>query len=344
MPQSSLNAESLGTTSPDCLNVNPIEARIDVSSMCQLNCVRCPVAQRQGRPFIGRGVLPLADFIQFVDGNPQIKVIEIGNSGEVFLNPDLPGILRYAYEKDVIIRLAEGANLNDASEEALEALVKYRVSFVRVSIDGATQESYRKYRVGGNLKNVLGNVQRINGYKKKYRSSFPRLILQFIPFGHNEHEIRKMPVMARALGMEMYFKLNLFRGYNPLRDRADLAALLGYSDLDSYLEKTGEIYMRDICLQLWRAPQLNWDGRLLGCSANSSVAYAEYALGSAFTKEINNDHIRYARKMLMGMAPERPDIPCVTCDLYADYKKLNRWFTPSEIKEGMQRRPPQMDF
>ena len=286
----------------------------------------------------------MADFIRFVDGNPQIKVIEIGNSGEVFLNPDLPGILKYAYERDVIVRLAEGANLNDASEEALEALVKYRVSFVRVSIDGATQETYRKYRVGGNLKKVLGNVQRINEYKKKYRSALPRLILQFIPFGHNEHEIRKMPVMARALDMELYFKLNVFKGYSPLRDHADLAALLGYSDLDSYLDKTGEIYMRDICLQLWRAPQVNWDGRLLGCSANSSVAYAKYALGGAFAKEINNGHIRYARKMLMGMAPERPDIPCVNCDLYADYKKFNRWFTPAEIIAGMQRRPPQMDF
>ena len=50
-------------------------------------------------------------------------MIEIGNSGEVFLNPDLPAILRYAHEKGVTIRIAEGANLNDAADEALEALV-----------------------------------------------------------------------------------------------------------------------------------------------------------------------------------------------------------------------------
>ena len=45
--------------------------------------------------------------------------------------------------------------------------------------------------------------------------------------------------------------------------------------------------------------------------------------------EINNEHIRYARKMLMGIAPPRDDIPCSVAIHYADYKKYNRWFTPA---------------
>lgn len=322
--------------SSDCLTVNPVEARLDVSSLCQLDCVLCPVALRKGRSFIGRGCLSLADFSEFVDNNPQIRIIEIGNSGEVFLNSELPDILKYAYDKGVTIRIAEGANLNDATDEAMEALVQYNVSMLRVSIDGATQEIYQMYRVGGDLKKVLKNVQRINEYKKRYKSSLPRLVLQFIPFGHNEHEIDKIIIMAKALGMEIYFKLNVF-GHLPLINHSRLNEILGYSDKDSYLKKTGEIYMRDICLQLWRAPQVNWDGKLLGCSANSSVNYAEYALGSAFAREINNDHIKYARKMLMGTAPARADIPCVCCDSYSEYVQYNQWFTPTEIRVAVNR-------
>jgi hypothetical protein len=331
-----ISIDSKERISSDCLRVNPLEARLDVSSLCQLDCVLCPVAQRKGRSFIGRGFLSLTDFSEFVDNNPQIRIIEIGNSGEVFLNPDLPDILKYAYDKGVTIRIAEGANLNDAADEVMEALVQYNVSMLRVSIDGATQEIYQIYRVGGDLKKVLKNVQRINEYKKRYKSDLPHLVLQFIPFGHNEHEIDKIAIMAKALGMEIYFKLNVF-GHLPLTNHSRLNEILGYSDKDSYLKKTGEIYMRDICLQLWRAPQINWDGRLLGCSANSSVNYAEYALGSAFAREINNDHIKYARKMLMGIAPARADIPCVCCDSYADYVKYNQWFTPAEISAAMYR-------
>ena len=42
----------------------------------------------------------------------------------------------------------------------------------------------------GDLKKVLKNVQTINGYKKQYGSRLPRLIFQFIPLPHNEHEIK----------------------------------------------------------------------------------------------------------------------------------------------------------
>lgn len=337
MPEGDMRASVKTRISADCLTVYPVEARLDVSSLCQLDCLLCPVAQRNGRPFVGRGVLPVADFIEFVDRNPRIRIIELGNSGEVFLNPDFPAILQYAHEKDVAIRIAEGANLNDASDEALEALVRYGVTVLRVAIDGATQETYRTYRVDGNLKKVLGNVQKINTYKKQYGSNRPQLILQFIPFGHNAHEIKKIAIMAQALGMDIHFKLNVYTGSLPARNQAELTELLGYHDMDSYFKKTGKTYMRDICLQLWRAPQVNWDGRLLGCSVNTSVNFAGYALGSAFAREINNGHIQYARKMLMGAAPPRDDIPCSVCDSYADYKKYNQWFTPEEIRAAMQR-------
>ena len=323
--------------SADCLSVSPREARLDVSSLCQLECARCPVRQRKGRPFIGRGVMAVQEFSRFIEHNPQIRIIELGNSGEVFLNPDLPEMLRAAAEKGVATRIAEGVNLNDASDEALEALVKYRVLALRVAMDGVTQETYAKYRVGGELKKVLANVRRINAYKKKHASDRPRLILQFVAFGHNEHELDKAAVLARMMGMEMDIRLNTFPDAFPLRDPAGLTRRLGYCDKASYLEKTGKVYMREVCLQLWRAPQVNWDGRLLGCSNNVRVSYAGDALGGAFAGAVNSALIRYARRMLMGQAPARDDIPCAACESYADYRSHGLWFKPEELRAAMWR-------
>jgi hypothetical protein len=282
-------------------------------------------------------LLSLPEFIRFIEHNPQIRVIELGNSGEVFLNPDLPGMLRVAAEKGVITRIAEGTNLNDATDEALAALVKYRVTILRVAMDGVTQETYAKYRVGGVLNKVLANVQRINDYKKKYGSDRPRLVLQFVPFGHNEHELGKAVVLARMMGMDVDFKLNTFPDTFPLRDPAALTRLLGYADKASYLNKTGNVYMREVCLQFWRAPQVNWDGRLLGCSANASVSFAGYALDYAFAREINNERMRYARRLLMGEAPLRDDMPCAKCESYADFQRHGQWFRPDEIRASMRR-------
>ncbi len=323
--------------SPDCLAVHPLEARLDASSLCQLECVGCPVRQRHGRPFIGRGVMAPRDFARFIEHNPQIRVIELGNSGEAFLNPDLPVLLRLAADKGLTTRIAEGTNLNDASVEALEALVTCRVMTLRVAMDGVTQETYARYRIGGMLSKVIVNVQKINEFKKKHGSDRPRLILQFVPFGHNEHELNKAIVLARMLDMDLDFKLNLFPDRFPLRGADALTRLIGYSDKDSYMKKTGRVYMREICLQFWRAPQVNWDGRLLGCSANTRVSFADDVLGSSFAREINNDSMRYARRMLMGEVPPRQDMPCVGCESFADFQRYDQWFRPDDIRAAMRR-------
>lgn len=330
-----MKIDGVEVISADGLIVNPREARLDISSLCQLDCPLCPTARNNGRAFVGRGVLSAADFSLFIDFNPQIRTIEIGNSGEVFLNPDLPAMLQYAHEKGVTIRIAEGANLNDASDDALDAIVKFGVSILRVSIDGATQRTYETYRVGGNLRKVLQNIRRINAYKEQYQRQFPRLILQFIPFGHNEDEMDKIVVLARAMKMDIFFKLNVFTGQMPVINTLHLTDLLGYSDKDAYWEKTGAVYLRELCFQLWRNPQINWDGRLLGCSVNTSKTFAENALGQHFFSAVNHERMRYARKMLMGKAPARDDIPCAFCDHFADFQKYNQWFTHEEIRAAI---------
>ena len=43
-----------------------------------------------------------------------------------------------------------------------------------VSIDGASEATYRLYRQGRSFNRVINNVNRINYYKKKYNSEFPR--------------------------------------------------------------------------------------------------------------------------------------------------------------------------
>ena len=70
-----------------------------------------------------------------------------------------------------------------------------------VSLDGASQETYEIYRVGGAFERVINNIKAINAYKKQYKSAVPILLWQFVAFGHNEHEIAKAKTLATRLGM-----------------------------------------------------------------------------------------------------------------------------------------------
>ena len=271
-----------------------------------------------------------------IDSNPHIRKVELGNFGEVFLNKELPGILRYAYEKNVITTIDEGANLNDASDEALESLVRYQTALVRCAIDGITQEIYEKYRVGGNLHKVIANIQNINAFKEKYQSLKPVLIFQFILFSHNEHQIQRAEVLSKMLKMEIAFKLNCISNALPVQNRDKIRRYIGYSDRAEYLEKERQHYMRHQCYQMWLSPQINWDGKLLGCSRNIQGVYADNVFESNLMSCINNERMTYARAMLMGQKPMRDDIQCLKCGVYKSMLEYGNWITDSELSDYHQ--------
>ncbi|MBF8278284.1 MAG: Radical protein [Candidatus Brocadiaceae bacterium] len=314
--------------------VNPTAIRIEVCSVCQLRCPLCPNIRGETAATIGMGYMPFEHFRRLINQNPQIRQVELGNFGEVFLNKDLPGILEYAYTRNVTTTIDEGANLNHSSEEALEALVKYQTAVVRCAIDGITQATYSQYRVGGDLKNVLRNIQKINRHKGRYQSSRPRLLFQFIIFGHNEHEIERAILLSRMLKMEISFKLNFFPDAMPVYNRDRVRQIVDYADRREYLEKEGVHYKRHQCYELWLSPQINWDGKLLGCSRNMWGVFGGNVFESGLMGAINNEKIRYAREMLMGRVPARGDMPCMKCSIYQSIATSGNWITEKEIKDA----------
>lgn len=182
------------------VDIHPRSIRLEASSHCQLRCPSCPTTTGAIDAAIGKGFLRFDDFRTLIDANPDLARVELSNYGEVFLNPELLQILEYAHERSVTLSIANGANLNFARDEVLEALVRTRVASLTCSIDGATPESYATYRVRGDLDRVLANVDKINSYKEKHQSSKPRITWQFIAFGFNEHEITEAKAMAAARG------------------------------------------------------------------------------------------------------------------------------------------------
>lgn len=322
-----------GESSELVLRVSPASIRIETCSLCQLRCVLCPRTRGKAEEIIGKGYLKVDHFKSLIDRNPQIRKVELGNFGEVFLNPELPQILRYAFENEVVTEIDEGVNLNDATEEALEALVKYQTARVRCAIDGVTQETYQRYRVGGNLKKVIRNIERINVLKTKYGSLNPLLVFQFVVFGHNEHEMGGAVLLAKMLNMEMSFKLNCYTDALRVKNPDRVRRFLGYADRTEYSERERRHYMRHQCYEMWLSPQINWDGKLLGCSRNIWGIYVENVFEEDLLSCINNEKMRYAREMLMGRKPLRQDMPCARCGVFKTLVEYDNWITESELQE-----------
>jgi MoaA/NifB/PqqE/SkfB family radical SAM enzyme len=250
--------------------IEPRQIRIEGSSFCQLRCPSCPTTSGHIHPAIGSGFLKFENFRELLESNPVLERVEISNYGEVFLNPQLLRILEYAHQKNVAISIENGANLNHVRDEILEGLVKFRVRAMTCSIDGATPESYQKYRVRGNFQQVIRNIERINSYKHSYQSAVPKLVWQFVVFGHNEHEIPIARQMAAKLGMEFRTKLTWDAKFSPICDADFVRAQTAWRSTtrEEYEHEHGEKFGSGICHQLWDDPQINWDGKVIGCCQN----------------------------------------------------------------------------
>lgn len=317
--------------------VNPTALRVETCSVCQLRCPLCQAVSGEKAELIGSGHLKLQDFQRLIDQNPQIRRVELGCLGEVFLNNDLHRILEYAYTRRVTTTIDQGANLNYASEEALEALIKYQTAVVRCAIDGVTQATYSRYRVGGDLKKVLHNIRKINRFKEQYHSSRPRLLFQFVIFGHNEHETERAIMLSKMLKMEIHLKLNCFSDIMPVYNRDSVRQFVGYADRREYMEKEKMHYQRHECYALWLSPQINWDGKLLGCCRNKWGVFGGNVFESGLMDAINNEKIRYAREMLMGRLPAREDMPCMKCAVYQSMAQYDNWITEKELESAEAR-------
>ena len=311
--------------------ISPTSIRIDASTICQLRCPHCPTTRGEIGRNLGSGFLTLERFRRIVGGGT-IEHVEISNWGEIFLNPHLVEILEYAFRKNIKLTADNGANLNCLSDEVAEALAAYAFYRLSCSIDGVTEETYSIYRRRGSLQRVLRNIERINEAKIRHRSAFPILRWQFIVFGHNEHEIPAAKAMARQLGMEISFKLNWAEKYSPVRDAAFVKEQTGLAAVSrsEYRKLSGQRYRQKLCCaQLWNMPAFNWDGRVLGCSVNRWGDFG--VMGDTIEETTNSERMRYARRMLLGEAPARSDIPCSRCHNYLHMQQDGDWLTLEHV-------------
>jgi MoaA/NifB/PqqE/SkfB family radical SAM enzyme len=307
--------------------------RLEASSVCQLRCPSCPNASKAILPTVGSGFLRFSDFQKILDENPWIAEIEISNYGEIFLNPDLLEIIKYAYERNVILTADNGINLNNVKRDVLEGLVKYKFRRMTVSIDGACNETYKRYRIRGNYDVVIDNIKTINFFKKQYRSKYPLLSWQFVIFGHNEHELLTVRKLAGDLNMNFYSKLSWDAEWSPVQNQEVIRKEIGAASRREYKEKYGVDYMQGICRQLWEQPQINWDGKVLGCCRNFWLDFGGNVFTDGLLKSLNNEKINYARDMLIGRQRARDDIPCATCEIYLNMKSEGHW-----LKRNVKRR------
>ncbi len=205
--------------------------------------------------------------------------------GEPFLNKDLFEMIRYAKSRKIYVATSTNAHFLD--EECARKTVESGIDRLIVSIDGTTQGSYEKYRIGGELEKVLQGVRNINSWKGKISSASPFLILQFIIFKHNEHEISEMKKLGKELNVDkVVFKTAQvydFSNGNELIPKNKDFARYEQNDTGNFTIKNR---LENRCWKLWHSCVITWDGSLVPCCFDKDAKHVMGNLKYESFKEI----------------------------------------------------------
>jgi hypothetical protein len=125
------------------------------------------------------------------------------NYGEPLLNLNTPRLVRMA--KAYLANTALSTSMSVPRFDA-EAYVNSGLDLMNISIDGATQRVYQRFRRDGNLELVFDNVAKLVAAKKRLGRRTPLLSWNFLGFQHNSHEIPAAEQMAGRLGVD-YFRV-----------------------------------------------------------------------------------------------------------------------------------------
>ncbi len=175
---------------PEVLSIEPTTA-------CNLHCPECPVGNKTlKRP---SATMSLTDFKQIVDKTYLwCQYLSLYFQGEPFLNSQIVPMIQYAKQKKMFVATSSNGHFFD--DEAAKKIVESDLDKLIISLDGTTPEVYKQYRMGGDFKTVVSGIKNLVRWKKILKSSTPVLVVQFVVFRHNEHEVNEIKKFVSSLG------------------------------------------------------------------------------------------------------------------------------------------------
>lgn len=253
---------------------NPFTISVEPTTSCNLRCPECPSGLRKFTRDTGKISLEL--YKEIIDQlHRDLFYLILYFQGEPYLHPLFFHMVEYARRNKIYT--ATSTNAHFLTDALARKTVESGLDRLIISLDGLDQETYEKYRVGGNLAKVIEGTRNLVRWKKELHSTTPYIILQFIVFRTNEHQLGEVRKLAGELGVD---KLELktaqvydYKGGNPLiplNEKFSRYKRLknGFFKIDNPLNNH--------CFRMWRGCVITWDGLVVPCCFDKD---AEHRLG-----------------------------------------------------------------
>ena len=255
----------------------PHSLTTEPTNNCNLHCLECPSGNDTSKRI--KGNIDFELYKKIIDEVKDYIIYQmIYFQGEPFLNPEFFNLIKYADNNKIYT--STSTNGHFLSPKNCEKIVKSGLKKIIISIDGTTQETYEKYRIGGTLENVIEGIKNLVLLKKQLKSKYPIVHIQFLVLKHNEHQIKEIKSLAKSLGLN---KIEL--------KSAQIESFEKNSDLIPAIEKFSRYNkennfnikskLLNRCFRIWSTLVVSWEGTIVPCCFDKEL---QYPVGNA----INN--------------------------------------------------------
>ncbi|OIP81915.1 MAG: hypothetical protein AUK44_09055 [Porphyromonadaceae bacterium CG2_30_38_12] len=251
-------------------HLKPLFVSIEPSDFCQLSCPECPVGMQRRRT--GKKMdLPL--FRSTIDAiKTHVFHVIFYFQGEPLLHQSLPEMIQYAHKAGIFTSTSTNGQL--LSSVVAEKLVLSGLDKIIISIDGATQEVYEKYRIGGKLDRAIEGAKLLNYWKQKHHSLTPFIEIQTILFSTNEHQIKAIKQLTKKLKANRLVlktaQLYNFENGNDLMPKQKKYSR--YEKLDNGTYKLKGT-LKNRCFRLWSGSVIGASGKVLPCCFDKNATH-----------------------------------------------------------------------
>jgi MoaA/NifB/PqqE/SkfB family radical SAM enzyme len=190
------------------LEIDPLPRRlyIECTAACNISCFQACCAPETGITKTRQaGMLDFEIFRKVIDeAGPSLARVDFFNYGEAFLHKRALEMCEYIKTHYPHIYLYSSTNGLALNEDAVRRLIRSGIDEVTFSIDGATPESYVRYRQRGDFKKAIRNLGLAAEEKQRAGLELPVVNWRYILFAWNdsEAEMRRARKMAGDLGVD----------------------------------------------------------------------------------------------------------------------------------------------
>jgi MoaA/NifB/PqqE/SkfB family radical SAM enzyme len=246
----------------------PFSISIEPTTQCNLNCPECPTGNNSLTRKMGK-----MDFELFKIIIDQVYkktfYLNLFLQGEPFLHPELCIFASYARSKKMFVTISTNGHFLDS--DTCEKIIHSGIQKIIISLDGASKESYNKYRSGGDFEKVKEGIKLLSDTKNKNHSYHPHIVIQMLVHSFNEHEIPEMQTLVKNLGADK-LELKSMQIYHKPEFLPKLEKHNRYKlDKNNHLVSKNKLHNN--CFRLWSTAVFTFEGDLIACCYDKNATH-----------------------------------------------------------------------